>query len=207
MARRLPMDDKYYDALLHVKTSGGQKGFSPSVHYHRYEPTPYEGLDALFLHYQLKETDRVVDFGCGKGRLLFYIHHHFGASVVGIEIDKSLYHEAVENQVRYLKKSGYQKGEIEIHHCAAQDYEINSLDNRFYFFNPFSIQVFKHTLSNILHSYEQNPRNIEIILYYGSNEYTYFIETNTPFQMKKEIIIPGLFEKNTYERFLVYQLL
>ncbi|MEI2400962.1 SAM-dependent methyltransferase, partial [Paenibacillus phytohabitans] len=35
------MDDKYYDAILQVKTGGGQKGFSSSVHYHRYEPTPY----------------------------------------------------------------------------------------------------------------------------------------------------------------------
>lgn len=200
------MDDKYYDALLHVKTSGGQKGFSSSVHYYRYEPTPYEGLDALFKHYQLKETDRVVDFGCGKGRLLFYIHHYFKSTVVGVEIDKSLSHEAIENRERYLKRSNGREEEIEIHHCAAQDYEINPLDNRFYFFNPFSIQVFKHTISNILRSYKQNPRETEIILYYGSTDYTFFLENNTPFQMKKEIIIPELFEKNTYERFLVYHL-
>ncbi|WP_077620465.1 SAM-dependent methyltransferase [Bacillus sinesaloumensis] len=200
------MDDKYYDALLHVKTGGGQKGFSSSVHYHRYEPTPYEGLDALFRHYQLKKSDRVVDFGCGKGRLLFYIHHYFGSAVVGVEIDKSLYHEANENKVRYLKKTATPKDEIEIYHCAAQDYEIHPRDNRFYFFNPFSIQVFKHTISNILRSFEQNPREIEIILYYGSTDYTYFLENHTPFQLLKEITIPVMFEKNTYERFLMYRL-
>ncbi|MDR4888133.1 methyltransferase [Fredinandcohnia sp. QZ13] len=200
------MEDKYFDALLHVKTSGGQKGFSTSVHYYRYEPTPYEGLAALFEHYQLKETDRVVDFGCGKGRLLFYIHHLFAATVVGVEIDKSLYQEAVQNRDRYAKRPGIRKEEIEIHHCAAQDYEIHPLDNRFYFFNPFSIQVFKHTIANILRSYEKNPREMEVILYYGSTDYTYFLENNTPFQLKKEIIIPELFEKNTYERFMVYQL-
>jgi len=201
------MDDKYYDALLHVKTGGGQKGFSSSVHYHRYEPTPYEGLNALFQHYQLNETDRVVDFGCGKGRLLFYIHHYFRSTVVGIEIDKGLYHEALENQKRYLRKTNTRQDEIEIHHCAAQDYKIHPLDNRFYFFNPFSIHVFKHTISNILRSYEQNPRKMEVILYYGSTDYSYFLENNTPFQMKKEITIPALFEKNIYERFLIYELL
>ncbi|MEH7235157.1 SAM-dependent methyltransferase [Bacillus sp. JJ1562] len=201
------MDDKYFDALLHVKTSGGQKGFSSSIHYHRYEPTPYEGLAALFDHYQLKKTDRVVDIGCGKGRLLFYIHHLFAATVVGVEIDKSLYHDAVYNRDRYVKRAGIRKEEIDIHHCAAQDYEINPFDNRFYFFNPFSIQVFKHTIANILRSYEKDPREIEVILYYGSTDYTYFLENNTPFQMKKEIIIPKLIKKSTYERFIVYQLL
>ena len=198
------MDDKYYDALLHVKTSGGQKGFSPSVHYHRYEPTPYEGLDALFLHYQLKETDRVVDFGCGKGRLLFYIHHHFGASVVGIEIDKSLYHEAVENRVRYFKKSGYQKGEIEIHHCAAQDYKINSLDNRFYFFNPFSLQIFIKILNNILYSLEKNKRNVEIILYYPSDEYCLYLDNHPSFCMKQEIMLFKT-RQSSRDKFLIYQ--
>ncbi|MEH7382712.1 methyltransferase domain-containing protein [Bacillus sp. JJ1533] len=200
------MDDKYYDAILQVKTGGGQKGFSSSVHYHRYEPTPYVGLAALFEHYHLKDRDRVVDFGCGKGRLLFYIHHHFKSTVVGVEIDKSLYHVAVQNRERYAKGAGIRKADIEIHHCAAQDYKVHPLDNRFYFFNPFSIQVFKHTVSNILQSYEQDPREMEVILYYGSNDYTYFLENNTPFQLKNEIIIPELFEKNTYERFMVYQL-
>ncbi len=131
------MEDKYYDALLHVKTGGGQKGFSSSIHYYRYEPTPYEGLNALFKQYQLKETDRVVDFGSGKGRLLFYIHHFFKATVIGVEIDKSLYHEAMENRDRYVKRSNAREEEVEIHHCAAQDYEINSNDNRFYFLTLF----------------------------------------------------------------------
>ncbi|MCC3358800.1 class I SAM-dependent methyltransferase [Bacillus sp. REN16] len=200
------MDDKYFDALLNVKTGGGQKGFSSSVHNNRYEPTPYAGLDSLFNHYQLKKTDRVVDFGCGKGRILFYIHHFFKATVIGVEVDKGLYHDAVQNRNRYVKKPGILKEDIEIHHCAAQEYEINPFDNHFYFFNPFSIQVFKHTVSNILQSNERNPRGMEIILYYGSTDYTRFLEDNTSFQLKKEIIIPELFAKNTYERFMVYRL-
>ncbi|WP_449538692.1 SAM-dependent methyltransferase [Ferdinandcohnia sp. Marseille-Q9671] len=200
------MNDYYTDALLHVKTSGGQKGFSSSVHNHRYEPTPYEGLDALFKQYQVKSDDRVVDFGCGKGRLLFYIHHFFSVSVVGIEVEKSLFQDALDNRDRYLKKTGARKEEINIHHCKAQDYRIHPLDNRFYFFNPFSIQVFKHIINNIVRSLQQNPREIEIILYYGSADYTYFLENHTAFQFKKEIIIPGLYERNSYERFLVYHI-
>jgi hypothetical protein len=38
--RRLAMNEQYYDALLNIKTTGEQKGFNDSFHYHRYEPTP-----------------------------------------------------------------------------------------------------------------------------------------------------------------------
>jgi len=41
------MNEQYYDAVLHIKTVGEQKGFNKSMHYHRYEPTPYSGLDEL----------------------------------------------------------------------------------------------------------------------------------------------------------------
>ncbi|MEH7612983.1 SAM-dependent methyltransferase, partial [Gottfriedia acidiceleris] len=71
------MDDKYYDNLLNIKTEGEQKGFNESFHYHRYEPTPYSALQQLFKQYILSNNDRIVDFGCGKGRLNFYINSLF----------------------------------------------------------------------------------------------------------------------------------
>ena len=80
------MNEQYYDAVLHIKTVGEQKGFNKSMHYHRYEPTPYSGLDELLNQYEIRSSDRIVDFGCGKGRLNFYMHHKCGASAVGIEL-------------------------------------------------------------------------------------------------------------------------
>ena len=47
----------------------------------------------------------MVDFGCGKGRLNFYIHYFFHATVVGIEMNEIFYQEAIENLNRYLEKS------------------------------------------------------------------------------------------------------
>ena len=67
------MKDHYYDKLLNIKTGEDQKEFSQSFHYHRYEPTPYSALEILFKEYELKSSDRVIDFGCGKGKIqLFY---------------------------------------------------------------------------------------------------------------------------------------
>ena len=98
------MKEYYYDKLLNISTTGYQEGFNKSFHYHRYEPTPYSALEILFNQYKCKSSDRVVDFGCGKGRLNFYIHYFFHATVVGIEMNEIFYQEAIENLNRYLEE-------------------------------------------------------------------------------------------------------
>ncbi|KEK24412.1 class I SAM-dependent methyltransferase [Bacillus gaemokensis] len=200
------MNEQYYDAVLNIKTVGEQKGFNKSLHYHRYEPTPYNGLETLFNQYELKSSDRIVDFGCGKGRLNFYVHHICGASAVGIEMNEMFYEEAMENRERYAKKAKSSKDKIQFQCCLAQEYEIDSRDNRFYFFNPFSVQVFMNVVNNILLSVEEAEREVEIILYYPSEDYIFFLENQTAFELKEEVRLPGVYEKNGNERFLVYGL-
>ncbi|WP_020061636.1 SAM-dependent methyltransferase [Bacillus sp. 123MFChir2] len=200
------MNEQYYDAVLHIKTVGEQKEFYKSLHYHRYEPTPYHALETLFAQYDLKSSDRVVDFGCGKGRLNFYIHHFYHASVVGIEMNETFYKEAMENRDRYIKKEKKGRDKIHFQCCLAQEYKIDPLDNKFYFFNPFSVQVFMNVINNILFSVEQVEREVELILYYPSEDYIYFLDNQTSFELKEEVRLPGLYERNSNERFLVYQL-
>ncbi|EOP76509.1 methyltransferase [Bacillus cereus VDM006] len=200
------MNEQYYDAVLNIKTVGEQKGFNKSLHYHRYEPTPYSALETLFNQYELSSSERVVDFGCGKGRLNFYIHHGCGASAVGIEMNEMFYKEAMGNLERYAKKSRNSKDKIQFQCCLAQEYEIDPRDNRFYFFNPFSVQVFMNVINNILLSVEEVEREIEIILYYPSEDYIFFLENQTAFELKEEVRLPGVYERNGNERFLIYGL-
>ncbi|MEH7350117.1 methyltransferase [Gottfriedia acidiceleris] len=200
------MDDKYYDNLLNIKTEGEQKGFNESFHYHRYEPTPYSALQELFKQYILSSNDRIVDFGCGKGRLNFYINSLFNATVVGIEMNEKYYNEAVENEKNYIKKTKTSDDKLLFYCCLAEDYQINPLDNCFYFFNPFSIQIFMNIINNILISVEESKRNVEIILYYSSDDYIYFLENQTAFELKQEILLADAYMKNQNERFLVYRL-
>ncbi len=200
------MTEKNYDRLLNIETDAEQKGFHKSFHYHRYEPTPYQGLEQLFYHYKLKDGDRLVDFGCGRGRLPLFVHYLFRTSVVGIEMDRKFYEEAIKNRSRYIakaKKSGHQ---IVFHHCLAEKYPINSADNRFYFFNPFSVQIFMKVIHNILHSVEKSERDIELILYYVAEDYLFYLENHTPFVLKEEIKIEGFYNHNQNERFLIYRL-
>lgn len=192
------MKEKYFDDLLNIQTCGEQKGFHESFHYHRYEPTPYEALEKLFAEYELKSSDRVVDFGCGKGRLPFYVHHKFDTSAVGVEMSKVFYGEAVGNLHNYM---GEKEG-IEFQCCLAQEYGIAAEDNRFYFFNPFTVQIFIKVVNNILQSGVEHPREVDIILYYPSEDYIFYLENSTGFELIKEV---DLGKQNENERFLVYR--
>ena len=188
---------KDFDDWLDIQTHGDQKGFHKSFHYHRYEPTPYEGLEKLFSEYTLKSSDRLVDFGCGKGRLPFYIHHTFRASAAGVEMSDDFYHEAMKN----LRTYKGEKAGISFYNILAQEYEITPQDTHFYFFNPFSVQIFMKVVNNILRSAEGSPRKMDIILYYPSQDYLFYLENSTPFELIKEVALKG--DEN--ERFLVYR--
>jgi len=112
----------------------------------------------------------------------------------------------MDNRDRYARKARNSKGKIQFQCCLAQEYEIDPHDNRFYFFNPFSVQVFMNVVNNILLSVEETGREVDIILYYPSEDYIFFLENQTAFELKKEVRLPGAYEKNGNERFLVYRL-
>ncbi|MCM3669723.1 class I SAM-dependent methyltransferase [Mesobacillus maritimus] len=199
------MKEYYYEKLLNIKTQEGKKGIHKSIHYHPYEPTPYSALEELFEQYKVTKDDRIVDFGSGKGRLNFFIHHLFGAHVTGIEMNEFFYRDSLANLERYLVKHKNSKNKIQFFHCLAEDYPIHPEDNRFYFFNPFSIHIFKKILSNIMLSMEQHPREVELVFYYPAEDYIYFLENQTPFELKQEFRLSFLYEHNSNERFLVYR--
>lgn len=200
------MREQLMDEMLNIKTGEDLRGIHPSFHYHRYEPTPYSALEVLFANYELKSSDRIVDFGCGRGRLNFYLNYFYNATVVGVEMNEIFHQEAVANRENYLKKTKKSIEKIHFYCCLAEEYEVKPLDNRFYFFNPFSVQVFMNVVKNILVSIEESQREIEIILYYPSEDYIYYLENYSSFRLRKEVTLPGLYEKNPNERFLIYRL-
>jgi len=200
------MDEQYYEKLMNIKTLGEQKIFYQSLHYNRYEPTSYFALETLTEQYNFTVEDSVIDFGCGKGRLNFYINHFFNSTVTGIEMNTFFYKEALDNKRDYFKKHKKKNDKINFLNCLAEEYNINPSDNKFYFFNPFSIFIFMKVIENILISVEEYKRTVDVILYYSSEEYIYYLDDNTPFVLFKDIKIPDLYDKNPRESFLVYRL-
>ena len=200
------MNDTDFDRLLHIKTVGMLEVINQSAHYNRYEATPYKAIEEFFNEYELNNTQNVVDFGSGKGRLPFYIHHRFLIPVRGIEMSNKLYRESIENLESYMQKTK-KKNLITFEKCLAQEYEIKSQDNVFYFFNPFSVQIFMKVIENILQSIDQQERSVDLILYYPTIEYIQFLNTRTTFKLVKEVKVSGLYEHNENERFLLFRFL
>jgi len=199
------MDEQYYEKLLNIKTSGDQKVFNESIHYHRYEPTSYSALDILSQQYEFSAEDSIVDFGCGKGRFNFYINHFFNSSVTGVEMNNFFYKEALENKKNYFQANKKKKDLINFVSCFAESYPINSSDNKFYFFNPFSMQIFAKVIKNILVSTEIYERTIDVILYYPSNDYIYFLDTNSHFLLINDIKVPYMYDNDPRHKFLIYR--
>lgn len=194
-----------YDKLFSIDTSNHGIRSDQFKHYYQYEATPYPHLYTLFAHFSLKSSDHLVDFGSGKGRLLFYTHYHFNCSVTGIEMNKFLYDLSIENKSHYLANFPEKQQTFNIMHLQAEKYLIEQTANVFYFFNPFSLHVFQTIINQIVSSVHEHPRNVNIILYYPDDTYKQYLQNETPFHKINEVRIPGISHINPKECFVIYR--
>lgn len=194
------MLERKYDQKLNIRTSGIKE--LKEKNHNRVEPTPYEALEVLVRNYRLEEGDRLVDFGCGRGRVMFYLHDYFNVAITGVEADDQTIDEALLNRRSYL----YHKenpAPLKIEYGLAEMYEISPEDNRFYFFNPFELPIYKKVIYNILQSVNKHPRRVELIMYYPLPEFKHFLHSRTPFELIQEFPVPKIHGK--YGRFAIYR--
>lgn len=196
------MSAKKYDRELGIRTMGLRE-WDGNSQYNRYEATPYEALDTLFRSYKLKKHHRVVDFGCGRGRVTFYIHRQFKVPVVGIEAHDKTYDEALSNKARYRVRAKHIQAPIRLKYGLAENYTVQSHDNCFYFFNPFSSEVFATVVANIVRSWKKHQRTIDIILYYPLPDYKRVMVEHS-FRKINKVRVPGACD--FYEKFIIYRL-
>lgn len=199
------MTDQEMDKILRIRTEGTIEILQSSAHYNRYEATPYSVLDALFEIYPLRSTDHLVDFGCGKGRVPIYSAYRFGNIVTGVDLNGRLLQEAFVNLADFRASQKRFRGSIEFEQTTAETYQIQTRQNVFYFFNPFSVEVFQTVIRNVLDSVVRYERQVDIILYYPTTAFVYFLEEQTPFERIEEIPIPALSIDNEDERILIYR--
>lgn len=198
------MNEQYYEKLFNIQTAGFQYGFPKLAQYHRYEPTPYSGLVQLFACYSLPEDACFVDIGCGKGRVPIYVHQQFQIPVIGIEMDQKFFIEAEHNRTQYLKKMKRNSAPIQLINGLAETYSLKGNENVFFFFNPFSIHVFRQMMNRIIDSIEQKKREVDIILYYPAPEYMHYLQQELALRCLVEVKLAN--EKNENERIVVFRI-
>ena len=200
------MKEREGDQYLNIQTEGTQWISEATLHHNRYEPTPYEHLKQLFNQHPIEADSGLVDFGCGKGRMNFYVHDRFGCRTTGVELNTSFCGDAQQNLEEYGRNGRHRSAleQIRFQCRMAQEYEVQPDDTVFYFFNPFSVQIFMKVVDNILRSEEVYPREMEIILYYPTDEYIDYLDRSTAFELQKSIDLPTIV-KDPAEQFLIYK--
>ena len=77
------MTEREWDQKLNIDTIGRDASVEDAYH-HPYEPTPYSVLERLAESEYLCEDNIVVDYGCGRGRVGFFLSEKIGCQVVGV---------------------------------------------------------------------------------------------------------------------------
>lgn len=196
--------DEWMDQRLHIQTAGVREWVHQLAHYNRYEATPYDAMDFLFSRHPVLRSGSWIDFGCGKGRVSFYVHYTFELDVTGIEMNHVLFQDAMNNLMAYRQAFPKKAGSVTFDRGLAEQTAIPSDAAVFYFFNPFSVDIFRAVIRNIVRSLEENPRDAEIILYYPTTAYLLLLEAHEAFEKTAEILIDHLAVRDSNERFIVY---
>ena len=195
------MTEQQWDRKLNINTIGRDASKEDSYHY-PYEPTPYCVLERLVQSDYISRESIVIDYGCGKGRVGFFLNKKLNCRVIGIDFDKKMYFSALENKKNYGNQS-----QIQFICMDAENYEILNADS-FYFFHPFSIEILRAVIGKIRKSYYANPREIKLFFYYPSDEYVSLLMSISDLCFLDEIDCQDLFEgKNKKERILIFEMI
>jgi len=194
-------NENTWDKLLKIKTTGRDDSNSDQYRY-PYEATPYSVLERLANSGFICKKDVVLDYGCGKGRVDFFLSYQTKADTIGIEYDERIYQTLLENQ-----KTAVSRTKTEFVQVRAEEYKVPSKVNRYYFFNPFSVELLQKVMARIIESYYEKPREAFLFFYYPSKEYISYLMTVDELEFCDEIECGDLFGKNDLrERIMIFRL-
>ncbi len=188
------------DRLLKIRTSGRDDS-NADEYYYPYEPTAYSVLERLANTGYIQKKNILLDYGCGKGRVDFFLSYQTRCKSIGIEYDERIYERALENQERYILED-----RTEFIQTSAEDYTVPIEVDRCYFFNPFSIEILQKVMAKIVESYYENPRKMLLFFYYPSDEYMSYLMTHDSLMFYDEIDCEDLFiGKNSREKIVIFE--
>ena len=194
-------NEQAWDQLLQIQTCGQDDSNADEYRY-PYEPTPYSVLERLAGSRLIGKKDVVLDYGCGKGRVDFFLAYRRSAKTIGIEYDRHIYQAAMANNHTAVAKA---KAAFVL--TEAENYIVPPQVTCCYFFNPFSQEILHTVMARILESYYEHPRQILLFFYYPSDEYVSYLMTVDALDFYDEISCEDLFDdRNPRERILILSL-
>lgn len=136
---------------------------SPGLEYQSHHPAIIRNaFSSLKIRYQ---DFTLVDFGCGKGRVLLVASEFPFRRIVGLEFAPQLADIARTN-IKNYRSLNRQCLEIEAITADATQYQLVREPQVLYFFSPFARQVLDQVVENIERSLQESPREL-LVLFSG----------------------------------------
>lgn len=194
-------NESRWDKLLNIRTMGRDDTHADQYRY-PYEPTPYSVLERLANAGYIRKGNILLDYGCGKGRVDFFLSYQTRCKSIGIEYDERIYEKAAEN-----KKYAVSSGRVEIELANAEEFAVPETADCMYFFNPFSVGILRKVMARILESYYAEPRRIQLFFYYPLDEYISYLMTVEELMFTDEIVCMDLFPgEDPREKIAIFEL-
>lgn len=191
-----------WDKLLKIRTTGRDDSKADQYRY-PYEPTPYSVLERLANSGLIRKNNTLIDYGCGKGRVDYFMAYQTKCKSIGIEYDERIYEKAMTN-----KETAVSSNKVIIELANAEKFEVLESVNKIYFFNPFSVEILQKVIAQILDSYYENIRTIQLFFYYPSDEYISYLMTVDELMYYDEIDCRDLFDGNdSRERIMIFEIM
>lgn len=141
-------------------------------HFHRdrthYLPSGWFDLRRALRKRDVSPTDVFIDFGSGKGRIVYQAARYPFARVIGVEISAKLNQVAQANIERNRRKLACKNIELVTTDAAA--FEVPDDMTVAYFYHPFEGETFARVMENIIASLDRNPRQLTIVYQLPLNE-------------------------------------
>lgn len=156
-----------WDKKLKIHTCGRDESKADRFHY-PYEPTPYAVLERIAQSGLIGRGSRVVDYGCGMGRVGLYLSTRLGCHVTGVDCNPAMVERALQNA-----KSCAGAPKVAFH-CRLAQHHLPQGEDCFYFFNPFSAEILAPVLERILA--DPCAKEPLLLFYYPNGEYRRLLE-------------------------------
>ncbi len=189
--------DNELDKYLKIKTTGRDDSNSNYNNF-PYEATPYIILEELTNSGYITRNDYLIDYGCGKGRVDFYLANYTKCKMIGIEYDDRLYNNALNNLCNFKIKT-----RINFIKCYAEEYEVNDNTTGAYFFNPFSIDILSVVFENIRKSLKRKKREFKLFFYFPSDKYLKYLSDNN-IKIMDKIDCSNHFKTDKMREYILY---
>ena len=123
-------NENRWDKLLQIHTMGRDDSRSDLYRY-PYEPTPYCVLERMANTGMIRKGNTLLDYGCGKGRVDFFLSAQTRCQSIGVEYDDRIYAKAMEN-----KKAAASGARTEFVLESAENFPVPVEVDRVFFYYP-----------------------------------------------------------------------